>query len=212
MSKVVSKTSKVAQLNIKGMVDKKCLSLEVDDLADIAPKKVYQNWSQTEDKPEIINTLIDQIKDMFDVGDEVKGWEASYYPPADIGSKSGELRIPAIRSEAPTATRFVIVTGTREIINLELSVGSSAGASDKMIVLSGDCVNVKITLAPVMDIVFSNSSNEKVEARKGFRPMLVKKAPHLRHVIVIDGHTDTIEIAKKVTTDLMNQNKSSDLD
>ena len=212
MSKVVSKTSKVAQLNIKGMVDKKCVSLEVDDLDEIAPKNIYQNWSQTEEKPEIIKTLIDQIKDMFDVGKEVGSWEASYYPPTAINSKISELRIPAIKCETPTVTRFIIVTGTREIVNLELSIGSSAGASDKMMVLSGDCVNVKITLAPVMDIVFSNSSSEKVEARKGFRPMVVKKAPHLRHVIVIDGHIDSMEIAKKVTTDLIGKTVIAPLD
>jgi hypothetical protein len=214
MSRVVTHAVKQASLNLKDMVDKKPLGLEIEDLKNDALLLTTGNqdingvrtWGKEDHKPEIIQTAIDQVKAMFNVKSEVKSWTASYYP-ASSAVKGSEVSIPP--GDKGLGCRFVIVIGTREIANLSVSTGS-INAENPMLMLSGDCLNLKITICPVLTIGFKNIGAEKLPARKGFRETIVKKIYSNRHIIVLDGHVEVSDIISHVTKKLIGKEKSED--
>jgi hypothetical protein len=213
MSRVVTQAVKQASLNLKDMVDKKPLGLEVEDLTSDTSLTSsgsqsingVRTWTKEDHKPEIIQTAIEQIKGMFNVKSEVKSWTASYYPPSMSTVKGSEIVIPP--GEKGLGCRFVIVIGTRDIANLSVSTGS-INAENPMLMLSGDCLNLKITICPVLSISFKNVGAEKLPARKGFRETIIKKIYSNRHIIVLDGHIEVSDVISHVAKKLIG--KSSD--
>jgi hypothetical protein len=220
MARVMTKTMKQASLNLKDMVDKKPLSLEIEDfLSDVkinttGTLQVAGNrvWSKDDAKPEIIENAIDQAKALFNVGKEISGWSATYYPAADA-VKGSELSIPP--GEKGLGCRFIIVVGTREVANLCLSVGST-NAENSLLMLSGDCINLKITVCPVLTTTFKNINAEKMSMRAGFRETVIRKTYNTRHVLVLDGHVEMGSVVSHVTKQIMGKEKkeisSSDVD
>lgn len=214
MSRVVTQAVKQASLNLKDMVDKKQLGLEVDDLTSDSTLLTtgfqsingVRSWHKEEEKPEIIQTAIEQIKGMFNVKNEVKSWTASYYPPSMSTVKGSEIVIPP--GEKGLGCRFIIVVGTRDIANLSVSTGS-INAENPMLMLSGDCLNLKITICPVLSITFKNVGAEKLPARKGFRETIIKKIYSNRHIIVLDGHIEVSDVISHVAKKLIGKNSDS---
>jgi hypothetical protein len=202
MSRVSTHTVKQASLNLKDMVDKKSIGLDVNDLKDFNHHTVT-HWDKEQEKPDTINTMIDQVKSMFDIGKEVIGFSAHYYPPPNYGDKKfspSEYYIPALKEKM--GARFVIMTGSRDICNLSVSTGS-IDAESPVLMMSGDCVFMKITIGPVLNITFKNVFGEKLPARKGFRDTVVKKTPQTRHIFVLDAHVAMDDVIHKVKDDLM---------
>jgi len=208
MSRVVTQAVKQASLNLKDMVDKKQLGLEVADLTSDSNLATtgfqsingVRTWHNEEEKPEIIQTAIEQIKGMFNVKNEVKSWTASYYHPSMNTVKGSEIVIQP--GEKGLGCRFIIVVGTRDIANLSVSTGS-INAENPMLMLSGDCLNLKITICPVLSITFKNVGAEKLPARKGFRETIIKKIPSNRHIIVLDGHIEVSDVISHVAKKLI---------
>ena len=193
---------KQASLNLKDMVDKKPIGLEVDELKDFN-YHTTTHWTKEQVKPDMINTMIDQVKSMFDIGKEVIGFSAHYYPPPNFGDKKfspSEIHIPALKEKM--GARFVIMTGSRDIANLSVSTGS-IDAESPVLMMSGDCMFMKLTIGPVLDITFKNSFSEKLPARKGFRDTVIKKTPQNRHIFVLDAHVEMSDVVNKVKNDLM---------
>lgn len=205
MSRVSTHAVKQASLNLKDMVDKKQLGVELTDIATITSSSSSKVWESEEEKPECITSIIDQIKGLFNVGTEVESWTVSYYPPPQVNPlKKGcytptELRIPA--GSKGLGSRFVLMIGSRDIINLSLAVGKTDAETAYMI-LSGDCVHLKITICPVMDIYFNNTSAEKLAPRKGFRETVVRKNIQNRHVFVFDANVDSSAVMDKVKSQI----------
>jgi hypothetical protein len=205
MSRVVTHAVKQASLNLKDMIDKKNLSVEIEDIKDVisSEKKV---WKNEDEKPEILSTIIEQIRGLFNVGTEVKEWTVSYYPaPIHNPEKKGtytppETRIPA--GGKGIGARFVVIIGSRDIANLSLAVGST-DAESAYLVLPGDCLNVKIAVCPVLDIYFNNINSEKLSARKGFRETVIKKSVANRHVLVFDAHVEMSAVVGKIKDELL---------
>lgn len=205
MSRVVTHAVKQASLNLKDMVDKKNLSIEVEDIKDVisSEKKV---WKNEDEKPEMLSTIIEQIRGLFNVGTEVKEWTVAYHPPpGSTPEKKGvytpsETRIPA--GGKGIGARFVVIIGSRDIANLSLAVGST-DAESAYLVLPGDCLNVKIAVCPVLDIYFNNINNEKLSARKGFRETVIKKSVANRHVLVFDAHVEMTAVVGKIKDELL---------
>lgn len=211
MARVVSHAVKQASLNLKDMIDKKPLGLEVEDLkADttlLTSGTLNINgsrfWNKSDEKPEIIQTAIEQIKGLFNVGKEVSGWTANYYSAEHFASvKGATLNIPP--GEKGLGGRFIIVMGTREIANLSVSMGN-VEAENPMTMLSGDCLHLKITICPVLNVAFNNVGAEKLAAKKGFREMIVKKNFSSRHVLVIDAHVEVSDVISHVAKNIMNK-------
>jgi hypothetical protein len=222
MARVVSsKVMKSASLNLTGMSDKSRIDLNQEDVMSIlhgltitpttnssaslnpisSPSYV---WERESPKPYALEGVIEQIKSIFNVGKEVEGWSVKYYAPAQKNEKGkpveNELRIPPV--EKGLGGRFVIVVGTKEVPTLEVAVGSS-GAENQYLMMDGDCIYLKITICPVLNVVFSNRHSEKLAPRKGFREMIIKKNPFGRHVFVVDAHVSMGAIANKVKTELI---------
>jgi len=210
MSRVVaSKTVKQASLNLKDMIDKKSVGLELTDLEGFGFDH-ETHWNVVQDKPELIKTLIDQVKALFDVGKEVKGFSAHYYPPAYINDKkftSSEVHIPALKEKL--GARFVIITGSREIANLSVNTGGMS-ADSPVLISSGDCMFMKITVGPVLNITFKNLHSEKLPPRPGFRETIVRKTPQTRHIFVIDAHVEFEEVLHKVKNDFLGSGYSKE--
>lgn len=209
MARVVSHAIKQASLNLKDMVDKKSIGLEVDELTEIFSSGITTKVYNPEDhKPEVLQTTIDQIKAMFNVGTEVKGWTVTCHGPPSMSTKNGKKVFDSSEVRASPiegiGARFVVVVGTREIANIAVSVGST-GAESTMMMLSGDCLYLKVTLCPVTSIYFNNTYSEKLPARKGFRETVVKKSPLNRYVLIFDGHIEMKDVISKVKTDLMDK-------
>ena len=206
--------AKQASLNLSGMADKKRVELEkeeveelVKDLALFEPinnKDPSFIWGEQSAKPDLIEGTIAQIKALFDVGTEVAGWSVKYYAPPKFNDRKAahsNLVIPSVANGL--AGRFVIVVGSREVPTLQVAVGSS-GAENHYMMLSGDCMFLKITICPVLNIVFSNSYSEKLPARKGFRETIVKKTLNDRHIFVVDAHVNMTTLADKVKKEFIN--------
>jgi hypothetical protein len=214
MARVVTHAMKQASLNLRDMVDKKQLGLEVDDIlgdATIATTgtvdiRGVRIWDKETDKPEIIQTAIDQVKALFNVKNEVTGWTASYYPPESNSVKGSEVSIPP--GEKSLGCRFIIVIGTKEVANMAVSMGSTH-AETPMYMLSGDCLNLKITICPVLTISFKNVSGEKISLRPNFRPSVVNKNYTNRHIIVLDGHIEVSSVVEHMAKKLIKKKDDS---
>jgi hypothetical protein len=222
MSRVVSsKQIKQASLNLSGMCDKSRIDLNQEDVTSILHGLTLTHtpnssaslhtisspnytWEKESTKPYALEGVIEQIKSIFNVGKEVEGWSVKYYGPAQKNEKGKpveeELRIPPV--EKGMGGRFVIIVGTKEVPKLEVAVGSS-GAENQYLMMEGDCIYLKLTICPVLNIVFSNRHSEKLAPRKGFREMIIKKNPFGRHVFVVDAHVSMGAIANKVKTELI---------
>lgn len=215
MSKVVSsKVMKSASLNLGSFADKSRIDLTQEDIDSILSEvTLIQNtrglipnftWNKDAKKPYALEGVIEQIKSIFNVGKEVEGWSVKYYAPAqknDKGKPTEEaLSIPPV--EKGLGGRFVIVVGSREVPTLEVAVGST-GAENQYLMMDGDCMYLKITICPVLKIVFSNNFSEKMAPRKGFREMIVKKNPFNRHVFIVDAHVSMGALASKVKSELI---------
>jgi hypothetical protein len=204
---VVSKTMKTASLNLGGMADRQRVDVSVEDIHSMLegkdPKQNY-TWEKETSKPEALETTIEQIKSIFNVGKEVESWSASYYAPPQKNEKGkpieSELRIEPVQKGL--GGRFVILVGTKEVPTLEISMGSS-GAHNEYLLMDGDCMYLKLTVCPVLTIVFSNNYSEKMAPRKGFREMIIKKNLYNRHILVIDAHVSMGAVAEKVKKELI---------
>jgi len=207
MSRVVTHAVKQASLNLKDMIDKKNISMEVDDITGIIGPEI-KTWKNADEKPEVLTTTIEQIRALFNVGSEVKEWTVTYYPaPVHSTEKKGsylpgETRIPS--GGKNLAARFVVIVGSRDIANLALAVGST-DAESAYLVMPGDCLNVKIAVCPVLDIYFNNINNEKLAARKGFRETTIKKNVGNRHILVFDAHVEMSAVVGKIKDELLSK-------
>lgn len=207
MSRVVSHQIKKASLNLRDLADKGRVDVSVEDIhAMLEGKDPKQNytWEKETPKPEALETTIEQIKSIFNVGKEVESWSASYYAPPQKNEKGkpieSELRIEPVQKGL--GGRFIVLVGTKEVPTLEIAMGSS-GAHNEYLLMDGDCMYLKLTVCPVLTIVFSNNYSEKMEPRKGFREMIIKKNLYNRHILVIDAHVSMGAVAEKVKKELI---------
>lgn len=208
------KSSKQAMLNLQGMADKTRLDITEEEVKDFikdiplvdpenesAPSMV---WGEQTEKPHLLDTTIDQIKALFNVGNEVVGWTVSYYaPPKFISGKGGKQDYPKFKElainpvKSGLAGRFIVVVGSREVPSLQVAVGSS-GAESQYLMLSGDCLYLKITICPIIATVFNNRHSEMYNSNKNSRAMPIKKNLKTRHVFVFDAHVNITSLANKV--------------
>jgi hypothetical protein len=213
MSRVVTKAIKQASLNIGSMADKSRVDITEEDVTEILSGVALNRigtaglgytWDKESEKPYALEGLIEQIKSIFNVGKEVENWSVSYYAPPQKNEKgqptTSELRITPI--EKGLGGRFVILVGTKEVPTLEVAVGST-GAENQYFMMPGDCMYLKITICPVLNVVFSNKHSEKLAPRKGFREMTIKKNLFNRHVFVVDAHVSVGALADKVKKELI---------
>jgi hypothetical protein len=207
MSRVVSHSIKKASLNLADMADKGRVDVSVEDIHSMlegkSPKQNF-TWDKEAPKPEALETTIEQIKSIFNVGKEVESWSATYYAPPQKNEKGkpteSELRIEPVKNGL--GGRFIVLVGKKEVPSLEISMGSS-GAHNEYLLMDGDCMYLKLTVCPVLTIVFSNNYSEKMAPRKGFREMIIKKNLYNRHILVIDAHVSMGAVAEKVKKELI---------
>jgi hypothetical protein len=207
MSRVVSHQVKKASLNLMDLADKHRVDVSVEDIhAMLEGKDAKHNyvWDKESVKPEALETTIEQIKSIFNVGKEVESWSATYYAPPQKNEKGkpieSELRIEPVQKGL--GGRFIVLVGTKEVPSLEITMGSS-GAHNEYLLMDGDCMYLKLTVCPVLTIVFSNNHSEKMAVRKGFREMIIKKNLFNRHILVIDAHVSMGAVAEKVKKELI---------
>ena len=211
MAKVIQR--KMASLNLGDFIDKKPFDVTEQDIQSMLEgnhHNVHQSrspsfeWKKEDPKPYALEGVIEQIKSSFDVGKEVEQWSAKYYAPAIANEKGkptvSEITIPPIQKGM--GGRFIICVGTREVPTLEAAMGSTE-AKNQYLMLPGDCIYLKITVCPILNISFSNNLSEKLPPRKGFREMTVKKNPFARHILVVDAHVAIEAVAKKVKDELI---------
>ncbi len=217
MARVVTHSLKQASLNLKDMVDKKQLGIEIDDIlkdekilstgtVDIEGVRV---WDKESEKPEIVETIIEQIKALFNVKNEVTGWSASYYSPPTSAAKGSDVTVPP--GSKNLGCRFILLVGTRDVANMSISMGSTH-AETPMYMLSGDCLNLKITICPVLSVSFKNITSEKISLRPNFRPTVISKNFNNRHILVIDGHIEVSSVVEHMAKKLIKKKDESSSD
>lgn len=230
MSRVSAvKMSKQASLNLGDMVDKRRIDLSEEEVKDFLkdiplvesdnPNEPNMVWGETSEKPLLLDTTIDQIKALFNVGKEVVGWTVSYYGPPKFHtvnkiSKPVHHQVQINPVKTGLAGRFIIVVGTREVPTLRVAVGNS-GAESKSMMFPGDCIFLKITVCPILATIFSNDFSETMPARKGFRENSIKKSLKTRHIFVFDAHVNVTTLATKVKDEfahLVSEKKTSGSD
>ncbi len=135
-------------------------------------------WAAGVPLPEPIERIRRQICALFDVGSEITSWEVTYFPPTE--ATSGVTTIQ--KAKSPLVSRYVVCLGTQEVLHIE-----SQGASAKRSMKQNDALQIVTGAAGELDLFFDNTSGATPEARKGFRTMTIRKSPHRRHVLVLDG-------------------------
>jgi len=219
MSRVSAvKMSKQASLNLGDMVDKRRIDLSLEEVEgfiksypisdSVGPNEPYMTWKESAEKPLLLDTTIDQIKALFNVGKEVVGWSVSYYGPPKFHTvnKTNRPVYPEVKInpvKTGLAGRFIVVVGTKEVPTLQVAVGST-GAESKSLMFSGDCIFLKITVCPILATVFSNDYSETMPAKAGFRENVIKKSLKNRHIFVFDAHVDVTTLATKVKDEFAN--------
>jgi hypothetical protein len=219
MSRVSAvKMSKQASLNLGDMVDKRRIDLSLEEVEEfikgypiadsVNPNEPNMTWKESSEKPLLLDTTIDQIKALFNVGKEVVGWSVSYYGPPKFHTVNKmnrpvhhEVKINPVKSGL--AGRFILIVGTKEVPTLQVAVGNS-GAESKSLMFSGDCIFLKITICPILATVFSNDYTETMPAKPGFRENVIKKSLKNRHIFVFDAHVDMTTLATKVKDEFAN--------
>jgi hypothetical protein len=219
MSRVSAvKMSKQASLNLGDMVDKRRIDLSEEEVKDFMkdiplaessnPHEPNMVWGEKTEKPLLLDTTIDQIKALFNVGKEVVGWSVSYYGPPKFHTVNKmnrplhhEVSINPVKSGL--AGRFIVMVGTKEVPTLRVAVGNS-GAESKSMMFSGDCIFLKITVCPILSVIFSNDFSETMPAKPGFRETVIKKSLKTRHIFVFDAHVDMTTLATKVKDEFVN--------
>ena len=214
MARVVSHAMKQASLDLKDMVEKKSIGLEMNDITEFAGS--FRMWDSDDVKPEIIETTIEQIRALFNIGSEVKGWRVTHYPPTlTVDRKFINPSLVIKPNKGAMGGRFIIVVGSREVANMGVSMGRTE-AETPTLMMDGDCLYIKITLCPVLEVTFNNLNGEKLAARKGFRETIIRKNPYNRHVLVFDGLIEMSEVIEKVKRDfggsLLNGEKITTID
>jgi hypothetical protein len=213
MSRVSAvKMTKQAGLNLGDMVDKRRIDLSEEEVKDfmkdiplvenVGPNDPNMVWGEKTEKPLLLDTTIDQIKALFNVGKEVVGWSVSYYAPPKFHTVkkmsrpvNHEVKINPVKTGL--AGRFIVVVGSREVPTLQVAVGNS-GAESKSMMFPGDCIFLKITVCPILATIFSNDFSETMPPKPGFRENVVKKSLKTRHIFVFDAHVDMTTLATKV--------------
>ncbi len=219
MSRVSAvKMSKQASLNLGDMVDKRRIDLSLEEVEEfikgypisdnVGLNEPYMTWNEASEKPLFLDTTIDQIKALFNVGKEVVGWSVSYYGPPKFHTVNKmnrpvhhEVKINPVKTGL--AGRFIVVVGTKELPTLQVAVGST-GAESKSLMFSGDCIFLKITVCPILATIFSNDYSETMPAKPGFRENVIKKSLKTRHIFVFDAHVNMTTLATKVKDEFAN--------
>jgi hypothetical protein len=219
MSRVSAvKMSKQASLNLGDMVDKRRIDLSLEEVEEFIKEypisdnvninEPNMTWKESAEKPLLLDTTIDQIKALFNVGKEVVGWSVSYYGPPKFHTVNKmsrpiyhEVKINPVKTGL--AGRFIMVVGTKEVPTVQVAVGNS-GAESKSMMFSGDCIFLKITVCPILSVIFSNDFSESMPAKPGFRETIIKKSLKNRHIFVFDAHVDMTTLATKVKNEFVN--------
>jgi hypothetical protein len=147
---------------------------------------IGQKWGKDSVKPPSIVELYRQIHELFNVGTEVEGYAAFYFPPPKmIGKKFESPELLLGQADFGIAARMILVIGTREVAQLAASAGGRSGEG-KLMIGKNRCVSLPLGFCSGCTITFSNAFSESLPAMKGHRDTNIKKNPLDRHILIFD--------------------------
>jgi hypothetical protein len=172
----------------------------VDDFYNnlIKQGSVLDMYTWEKDFPEFITGIINQVKGLFNLGENLKSFRVSLYPPALVTSKN-VTKIP--KSNLNILTRIVICAGHRESFEMEIAAGGH-NATCNYLCGTNEGFQIASGSAPAVTFKYDDTIVGKMPPRKGFRTNTVKKDPTKRFIIIVDPIIDE----KLFTGDLTTKN------
>ena len=157
------------------------------------------NYVWESDFPPFITGIVNQVKNMFKFGNDVKSYKVSLYPPALIASKDTHV---IAKTPLNILTRVIICSGHRESFEIAISAGGH-NATCNYLCTADDAFQITSGSAPAVTLTYNDSVIGKMPPRKGFRSNVLKKDPTKRYIIVVDPIIDE----KLLTETLLNNTK-----
>ena len=157
----------------------------------VGQQTVDDTFVWEKDFPPFILGIVNQVKNMFKIDNEVKSYKVTLYPPALIKSRD-EHTIP--KTPLNILTRVVICAGHRESFEISIAAGGH-NATCNYLAAAGDAFQIVSGSAPAVTLTFDDNIIGKLPPRKGFRTNTIKKDPTKRFVIVVDPVIDENVIA-----------------
>lgn len=136
-------------------------------------------WLKPE-KPEIVNTIAEDLKQCFNITSKEFVFTL-YYQPEKIDGKFIKKCINIINPNKKILHR-VLVSTIGELID----IGVAGIQSDKMRVKSWEAVKSIPFISAMLEYKFNNNNCDKLEAKKGFRPVVIKKDVSKRFILIFD--------------------------
>lgn len=138
--------------------------------------------------PQFINDIIDQIRSLSNVKNEVKDWSVKYYSPSQLIEGTKKFKEESIL--IPSAEKGVAVrnifTSTKEVFNICFK-GRGVETEEKMYIPEDYGLSFILPMCNIVDVKINNMKYEQMPCKNGHRPKNIYKNPLSRHILVLDG-------------------------
>lgn len=173
----------------------------------VDPSKPYMGpnleyvWDASSVFPPVIEGICEQVRAVFSLKREVKGFIVRVFPPALKVSHKESTTLPRIPMEMAMqiGSRIVLPIGSSEIFELFVSAGKGQTGTGKLRLSDGEGVMTPLGLAAGADFTWNDGGYGTIEpTQPGSRPISFKKSPLRRYVFVIDCINDTSVLVQAV--------------
>jgi hypothetical protein len=147
--------------------------------------------------PEYLTEIITELRAVFGLGSEIKGFSTRIFPPAkSISSKVTTIDRVPLQLASVIANRIILVVGSDELLKIYASGGGgSTGVANKagkgeLKLRDGWAYMTPLLSASGIDIAWDDTASISDPPRPGFRAKPSPKHPKSRYVIVLEGISD----------------------
>lgn len=181
------------KLDIEKMISTSLLSYKTKEVIDDI--EVYKALNPTNhivdgertiwlkpNKPDIIDTIAEDIKTSFKIDSDNYVFMI-YNQPKKIDGKYLKESLDIINPNKKVLRRVMIST-IDEIV--DISISEFVQVTDKIRIKAWEAFVAAPFFSSLIDYKFNNTPGDKLEAKKGFRPTIIKKDPSKRFVLIFD--------------------------
>lgn len=165
------------------------------DIKPFADQKL--EW-KNEELPDELKKLCEQVKLIFSLQDEVKGYNVRFIPPSRTVNR-GKTVIIEKATGMTVCSRVVITLGSMESIGLRLE-----NEEAEVIIPSNSGFQIPLFMVAAFDIKVDDRDGFKIKI--GSKEKTVAKRPNRRYIMVIDFLTNDTTLNNVLTKSGLSEN------
>jgi hypothetical protein len=160
--------------------------------------------------PVVLKKIVDMILNTLNMKKEIDNWAVRVFPPAE--KVNNQTSINMGKASLSVAKRVIAVFGTVEIADINAKVQGREGTG-KVLLFNEECFELQFSVAPHIEISFSNAAGKVGEQKKGWRNNKIKTDPTRRIVVAVDFFVNTeilVNTIKKEAAQISNGNQDTE--